>query len=1081
VVAERLIDTPKVRAELTEKLASYLNGQVTWEKLDVRLLPLPHGVVRGVHVAIPNLLTANVATAAVKLRLLPLFRGHVEVKAITLERPNLDVWISASAADGKATEKSSKPLNPLALYRSALRPVLDALARFAPNTTVVIQDGRLGLHLFDSQPFEASKLALRLIIDDTGVAVDASATGTYWDRVAIAGRVEFVDLRALVKLEASGLKPQQALENIITDIRESLVLANVGAKLEAHTDGHTDIHVALDLDLPKAAIQRRGQRLDIAQIRLAGSIKFIAEDIAIALAEVHLGKLVPAGQVSLMLTGAKRAPRLAIAIGELDLSRLRDASMTLAGDQPAVKAYIARMHGGRLRDLRFSTEAEGFAELFALSHLKASARLADGSMRVPTLEREATDIAARVEMLGGVIKVSDTSARLGASQLLQAGVDIVLLKPMRLEHARGRATIVLHDLLPGLRAREPFAKLLQSVPTLSGVAEANVRNVALRFDAPSEVVYDLSVSPQHVRIDTKKLPEATEVHGGAVRVTVKSITADHVGIEVLDSTATVSGEVIDFHGRNRRVMARVADGVAKRQLIDWIWLRGALAERLKPATPLRFTAQRVQWSDAGLDVVADASINAGPSMSIDLSIRDKTFTLRRATIKDRDSDANISFAMRESLVEVGFAGVLAARSLAPIFGRPAENYPGSVRGEIQAALDLSRQGRSAARGKLAGERIDLRTLIGTPLKLERLDMQGGGDAFRIRELTIDWARQKATIRGALAREGNELLTTLEIDSPGIVIDALRGTPTAKKASAASDKPSKPGKRFALWSLPVKGSVSLRTDFVEYRGYRVQGIRAVATLGHETAAINVSEASLCGITFPLSVRLSPTEFDAKVNVTAKDQSLDAVVQCLAGKNVIITGSFNMTSVLTAKGPVEHFGESLAEHLVGSVELSAWDGEIRKMALLGNILSLKSVSELIKGDVGLGGRVVKYRSITVGARIEKGEITVEQAALDSPALGLAATGTINLQDYDSRLTVLVAPFSRVDRVVRKIPILGYVIGGAFTSIPVGVTGDIRDPIVVPLGPRAVGSEVLGVFDRTFKLPGKMGEALNMKPSR
>jgi len=656
-----------------------------------------------------------------------------------------------------------------------------------------------------------------------------------------------------------------------------------------------------------------------------------------------------------------------------------------------------------------------------------------------------------------------------------------LLKPVRLEHARGRASIVLHDLLPGLRAREPFAKLLRSVPTLTGVAEANVRNLALRFDAPRQVAYDLSVSPQHIRIETKKLPEATEVHGGAVRVTVKSITAEHVGIEVLDSTATVSGEVSDFRGRNLRVTARVTEGVAKRQLIDWIWLRGALAERLKPATPLRFTAQRVQWSDAGLDVVADASINAGPSVSIDLSTRDKTFTLRRATIKDRDSDANISFAMRESLVEVGFAGVLAARSLAPILGRPAENYPGSVRGDIQAALDLSRQGRSAARGNLAGERIDLRSLIGTPLKLERLDMQGDGDALRIRELTIDWAEQKATIRGALAREANELRMKLDIDSAGIVIDALHATPTTKGASAASDKPTKPGKQFALWSLPVKGTVSLRTDFVEYRGYRVQGIRAVATLGHETAAINVSEASLCGIAFPLSFRLSPKEFDANVSVKAKDQSLDTVVQCLAGKDVIITGNFNMTSVLTAKGPVEHIAKSLAEDLAGSVELSARDGEIRKMALLGNILSLKSVSEVVKGDVGLGGRGVKYRSITVGARIEKGEMTLEQVALDSPALGLAATGTINLESYDSRLTVLVAPFSTLDRVVRKIPILGYVIGGAFTSVPVGVSGDIRKPIVVPLGPRAVGSEVLGVFERTFKLPGKMGEALNMKPSQ
>jgi hypothetical protein len=86
-------------------------------------------------------------------------------------------------------------------------------------------------------------------------------------------------------------------------------------------------------------------------------------------------------------------------------------------------------------------------------------------------------------------------------------------------------------------------------------------------------------------------------------------------------------------------------------------------------------------------------------------------------------------------------------------------------------------------------------------------------------------------------------------------------------------------------------------------------------------------------------------------------------------------------------------------------------------------------------------------------------------------MAANGTIRLSDYDTRMTVLVAPFGRVDRLVRGIPVIGYVIGGTLTSIPVGVSGDIRSPLVVPLGPRAITSELLGIFERTIKLPGKL----------
>jgi hypothetical protein len=363
--------------------------------------------------------------------------------------------------------------------------------------------------------------------------------------------------------------------------------------------------------------------------------------------------------------------------------------------------------------------------------------------------------------------------------------------------------------------------------------------------------------------------------------------------------------------------------------------------------------------------------------------------------------------------------------------------------------------------------------------VERFDMQGQGQALQIRELAMAWAEQRAEIRGVVAREANALAANLEVESPGIVVDAFQSPPATKTASASVDKGDNRSKAFSLWSLPVTGTLSLRTAFLEAQGHRVQDLRAVATLQHEILKVSVTEASLCGVRSPLSLRLTPKEVDADLNVTATNQSLEGVVQCLTGFPVIMTGNFDIAGTLAVQGTPGEIGKSWAKHLAGTVTFSARDGEIRKMALLGKILSLKSVSDVLKGGVGVGEQGFKYHSVTVSAKIENGQVSVEQATLDSPALGLAAAGTVNLENYDSRLTVLVAPFGKLDRMVRKTPVLGYVIGGALTSIPVGVTGDIRNPLVVPLGPRAVGSQVLGVFERTFKLPGKIVEPLSAKP--
>ena len=69
------------------------------------------------------------------------------------------------------------------------------------------------------------------------------------------------------------------------------------------------------------------------------------------------------------------------------------------------------------------------------------------------------------------------------------------------------------------------------------------------------------------------------------------------------------------------------------------------------------------------------------------------------------------------------------------------------------------------------------------------------------------------------------------------------------------------------------------------------------------------------------------------------------------------------------------------------------------------------------------------------------------------------------------MLIAPLTTVERIIGVIPLVGDVFGGAMVALPVAVNGDIRDPIIVPLGPRAITDQLLGIFERTLKLPGKL----------
>jgi uncharacterized protein involved in outer membrane biogenesis len=229
--------------------------------------------------------------------------------------------------------------------------------------------------------------------------------------------------------------------------------------------------------------------------------------------------------------------------------------------------------------------------------------------------------------------------------------------------------------------------------------------------------------------------------------------------------------------------------------------------------------------------------------------------------------------------------------------------------------------------------------------------------------------------------------------------------------------------------------------------------------------------LCGIDFPLTVDITPQGASGSVQLLAKNKQLETTARCLTDQNLLLTGEFDLYANLRSRGRV---GELLG-NLEGSVEAQARDGKVMKFAMLGNILSLKSISTLLRGAVNLREKGFDYRAITVRGKIAGGRFEVEEGAFDSAALGLAATGSIGLEDGNANLTVLVAPFTRVDQLTRRIPIIGYILGGALTSVAVGVNGDIRDPAVVPLDPRAVTSQLLGIFERTLKLPKKLLQSL------
>jgi hypothetical protein len=304
-----------------------------------------------------------------------------------------------------------------------------------------------------------------------------------------------------------------------------------------------------------------------------------------------------------------------------------------------------------------------------------------------------------------------------------------------------------------------------------------------------------------------------------------------------------------------------------------------------------------------------------------------------------------------------------------------------------------------------------------------------------------------------------------LESPGVIMERL----LPPKKPDAQAEPSK------LWPLPVTGKVAVRVGFIEFAQKRVEPVEGTLVLEPERARIDLQQAKMCGVSFPLQMDATPGGYNIATRLAMKNEPFESAIKCLTGDTVQITGGADLRAELRTQGRAS---ADLLRNLTGTAEAELRKGRVDRFALIGNIMSVQNITAL--RDPRQIDKGFLYRSMTAKGRFEGGEFHLEEGFFDSDAARIAVNGKIDLLGDRTQLNVLVGLLSSVDRVTGAIPILGDVLGGTLIAVPVSVSGDIRDPRVVPLGPRAVSDRLLGIFERTLKLPGKLKPGETKEPA-
>ena len=188
---------------------------------------------------------------------------------------------------------------------------------------------------------------------------------------------------------------------------------------------------------------------------------------------------------------------------------------------------------------------------------------------------------------------------------------------------------------------------------------------------------------------------------------------------------------------------------------------------------------------------------------------------------------------------------------------------------------------------------------------------------------------------------------------------------------------------------------------------------------------------------------------------------------------ISGRLNADGTLRAEAAG---GPQFWRSLGGRLNLQVLGGQIRRFRTLAKVLGFLNLAELfeVPGGPDRADRAWPYTQISGTFALERGVARTEDLRLESNTMKVAAAGGIDLAEETLAVTLAVQPLQRLDAVLARIPVAGYILTGKegrFVTVYVSAKGPIDDPQIRGETLMTLGRGLTGFFESFLGAPGQL----------
>jgi hypothetical protein len=542
----------------------------------------------------------------------------------------------------------------------------------------------------------------------------------------------------------------------------------------------------------------------------------------------------------------------------------------------------------------------------------------------------------------------------------------------------------------------------------------------------------------------------------------RSVTFEGGGIRMNDLSLKLSGRIDDYLAMSRKAHLTATGTAGPHSLL---WLRDSLGSSWLPSPrgSLSLLDSKIVWeSDGTVRATGAVHLQNGTAVTFDLMGSTGRFILRRLAIHDSASDAKFSLSAERGSTDISFEGRLSGSSLSGLFSTDTIRFS-LVRGNLRLHLAPDTAAITTADGVLEGQKVVVPWKQGVVLTLDHVVLRGQGRELQLDPATVSLGKSSAEFRGSLSGKKNGMTFDLDMTSPELDWDDLRElfSPQTKGADGGTTAASTRNKNS------MEGTLRMEIAALRGKGYLFESVRGSVVVEQQRTRCIVREMKVCGITAAGNVSVAQEKNELSFTLSARNQDLGGSSACLAGKDLQVSGNFDLAGNITGKGT----NDELLRSLVGKVSFAARNGRIYNDYILTPVLKHKRMIDLFGRKIGnIQEKGIPYDTFELQGNVQNSALSISEAVIKSPLLNLAANGEVNLIRERLDITVLVAPFRNMDVVVKKIPLVGDILGGTLVTVPFGVHGPFHELKVTPLPPSAIGEGLLGIMRRTLELPFK-----------